>query len=75
MKSTAEQAALEENDMSTREEAEAAVKTLLGYLEKDNEREGLKNTPKRVIDSWEEIFAGYQQNSANVLEATFNGEG
>ena len=61
--------------MSTREEAEAAVKTLLKYLEKDNEREGLKNTPKRVIDSWEEIFAGYQQNSADVLEATFNGEG
>ena len=75
MKSTAEQAALEANDMSTREEAEAAVKTLLKYLEKDNEREGLKNTPKRVIDSWEEIFAGYQQNSADVLEATFNGEG
>jgi len=61
--------------MSTREEAEAAVKTLLKYLEKDSEREGLKNTPKRVIDSWEEIFAGYQQNSADVLEATFNGEG
>jgi GTP cyclohydrolase I len=75
MKSTAEQAALEAIDMSTREEAEAAVKTLLEYLEKDSEREGLENTPKRVIDSWEEIFAGYQQNSAEVLEATFNGEG
>ena len=61
--------------MSTREEAEAAVKTLLQYLEKDVGREGLENTPKRVIDSWGEIFAGYQQNSADVLEATFNGEG
>ena len=45
--------------MVSKSEAENAVKTLLGYLEADPEREGLLETPKRVIDSWDEIFSGY----------------
>ena len=36
--------------MPTRDEAKEAVKTLLGYLEKDVEREGLLDTPDRVVD-------------------------
>ena len=61
--------------MVTRNEAEDAVKTLLGYIEDDTSREGLLDTPSRVIKSWDEIFDGYQQNASDVLDSTFNGEG
>ena len=61
--------------MVTRESAEKAVKVLLEYLEGDPDREGLEETPKRVIDSFDEIFAGYQMDPAEVLSSTFNGEG
>ena len=61
--------------MTTRSEAEEAVKTLLGYIENDPSREGLKDTPSRVINSWDEIFAGYHQSPGEVLSSTFNGEG
>ncbi len=61
--------------MVTRTEAEKAVLTLLGYLEDDPQREGLTKTPQRVIDSWDELFAGYKLNAADLLDSTFNGEG
>jgi len=61
--------------MSTREEAMQAVKILLEYIEDDSNREGLVKTPKRVIDSFEEIFAGYSMDPKEVLSSTFNGEG
>lgn len=61
--------------MKTREEAMNAVKTLLEYIEGNSSREGLVNTPKRVIDSFEEIYAGYSMDSEEVLSSTFNGEG
>ena len=60
---------------TTRKEAISAVKTLLGYIEDDVEREGLLNTPNRVIDSWEEIFGGYEMDPSKILSSTFNGEG
>ena len=60
---------------TTRNEAMLAVKTLLGYLEDDVDREGLLDTPKRVIDSWSEIFSGYDMNPSEILSSTFNGEG
>lgn len=63
--------------MVTRKEAEDAVRTLLGYLEGEEnaEREGLLKTPKRVIDSWEEVFSGYSKQASDVLSADFNAEG
>ena len=61
--------------MPTRNEAKDAVKVLLGYLEKDVEREGLLDTPNRVIDSWDEIFGGYNMDAKTILSSTFNGEG
>ena len=61
--------------MVSRNEAESAVKTLLEYLEGDATREGLGRTPERVINSFDEIFAGYNQDAAEVLNSTFNGEG
>ena len=62
--------------MTSKQQAESAIQTLLDYLEGDtSDREGLIKTPKRVIDSWDEVFAGYAQNAEDILEATFNGEG
>lgn len=61
--------------MTTREEAEHAVFTLLKYLDSDPKREGLADTPRRVIDSWEEVFAGYRSDAESILQATFNAEG
>lgn len=63
--------------MVSRKEAEDAVRTLLSYLEGEEnaEREGLLKTPKRVIDSWEEVFSGYSKQASDVLNADFNAEG
>tara|TARA_B100000941_G_scaffold64343_1_gene42681 strand:+ start:467 stop:1036 length:570 start_codon:yes stop_codon:yes gene_type:complete len=61
--------------MTSRQEAEKAVKTLLNYIEGSSSREGLIDTPKRVIDSYEEIFAGYNMDAKEVLSSTFNAEG
>ena len=63
--------------MTTREEAQDAVRTLLGYIEGIDaiEREGLVDTPMRVVDSWSEIFAGYGMNATELLDSTFNAEG
>ena len=61
--------------MTSKEHAMQAVSTLLQYIEGDNSREGLVDTPKRVIESFEEIFSGYKMDAADVLSSTFNGEG
>ena len=61
--------------MTKREDAEQAVLTLLKYLDPEPGREGLQDTPRRVIDSWDEIFSGYKSNAEDILEATFNAEG
>ena len=54
--------------MTTIEEAHEAVRTLLGYIEGDEsvDREGLKDTPHRVIESWSEIFAGYNMDASEL---------
>lgn len=67
----------EGNKMVSRKEAEDAVRTLLSYLEgeENSNREGLLKTPKRVIDSWEEVFSGYSKQASDVLNADFNAEG
>jgi len=63
------------NNMTTRKDAEEAVYTLLTYLDSQPNREGLKDTPRRVIDSWDEVFAGYNTDAESILQATFNAEG
>jgi len=55
----------------TREEAEAAVRTLLLWACDDPTREGLKGTPDRVVRSYEEFFAGYHIDPVALLERTF----
>ena len=63
--------------MVTEAEAHEAVRTLLSYIEGEGhvDREGLLDTPKRVVESWQKIFAGYKMNAKELLQATFNGEG
>ena len=55
----------------TRAEAEAAVRTLLAYTGDDVEREGLVDTPARVVRAYDEWFAGYQTDASALLERTF----
>ncbi len=55
----------------TREEAEAAVRTLLKWAGDDPTREGLLETPKRVVKSYEEFYSGYHENPAEILAKTF----
>ncbi len=55
----------------TREEAEAAVRTLLSWAGDDPDREGLRDTPARVARSYEEFFAGYATDPHTILERTF----
>lgn len=55
----------------SREEAEEAVRTLLRYAGDDVEREGLIDTPARVVRSYDEFFAGYQDDAIEYLQRTF----
>ena len=55
----------------TRDEAEAAVRTLLRWAGDDPEREGLQGTPGRVARAYEEFFAGYGQDPEEILQRTF----
>jgi GTP cyclohydrolase I len=53
------------------EAAEAAVRTLLAYAGDDPAREGLLDTPSRVVRSYDEFFGGYLMDPVEVLERTF----
>ena len=55
----------------SREEAMEAVKTLISWAGDDPFREGLIETPKRVVKAYEEFFAGYGQDASKVLGKTF----
>lgn len=55
----------------TRAEAEAAVRTLIQWAGDDPDREGLLDTPARVVRSYEEFFAGYGVDTEEVLRRTF----
>ena len=53
------------------EEAMEAVKTLLAFAGDDPTREGLVETPKRVVKAYGEFFAGYDEDPEEVLSKTF----
>jgi len=59
----------------SREEAEAAVRTLIAWAGDDPSREGLLDTPHRVTDAYGEFFGGYQQNAGEILQTTFKDVG
>ncbi len=56
----------------TREDAEAAVRTLIEWAGDDPDREGLLETPKRVVKAYRELFAGYEADPREYLERTFD---
>lgn len=56
----------------SREDAEAAVRTLLAYAGDDPAREGLMDTPDRVVRSYDEFFGGYTEDPTAILERTFS---
>lgn len=55
----------------SRAEAEAAVRTLISWAGDNPDREGLLETPKRVVKAYEEFFAGYDEDPDAVLGKTF----
>ncbi len=55
----------------TREQAEEAVRTLLAWAGDDPKREGLLDTPKRVVKAYEEWFSGYREDPITYLSRTF----
>ena len=52
-------------------EAEEAIKKLLAWIGEDPSREGLQETPKRVVKAFKEYFKGYHQNAEKDLSKTF----
>ncbi|MDE2363542.1 MAG: GTP cyclohydrolase I FolE [Hyphomicrobiales bacterium] len=58
-------------DRPTQEQAEAAVRVLLAYAGDDPSREGLVDTPRRVAKAYRELFAGYAEDPAEILDRVF----
>lgn len=67
----ADRMAQDEIKRPTREEAEAAVRTLIAWTGDDPDREGLLETPKRVVKAYEEWFSGYNDDPAKALGKKF----
>jgi GTP cyclohydrolase IA len=55
----------------TREEAEAAVRTLIAWAGDDPDREGLVDTPRRVVKAYKEFYSGYGENPNEELARVF----
>ena len=58
-------------DKPTRDEAESAVRTLIRWVGDDPAREGLADTPGRVVRAWTEFGVGYDQDPRDILTRTF----
>ncbi len=64
-----------EGPRPSRQEAEAAVRTLIAWAGDDPDREGLLDTPRRVAAAFESWFRGYGQDPAEILARTFEDVG
>ena len=62
---------LNERRRPSKEEAEAAVRTLIEWAGDDPDREGLRGTPDRVARAYQEFFAGYNEDPVALLSTTF----
>lgn len=60
-----------ETKFTNSEIIENSLKEILNFIGDNSEREGLKDTPKRIIRSWEKLFGGYKQNAKDILKTTF----
>ena len=58
-------------DRPSRAEAEDAIRTLLRWAGEDPDREGLRETPKRVAKAYEDWFSGYKDDPVEYLRRTF----
>ena len=61
----------DKDNRPTEAEAEEAVRTLLRWVGDDINREGLLDTPKRVVKAYKELFSGYEQDVEEELGRTF----
>jgi GTP cyclohydrolase I len=68
---TAEAAAGKSNTRPSRDEAEAAVRTLIRWTGDNPDREGLRDTPKRVVRAFEQLYSGYDENPSEILDRVF----
>ena len=59
----------------SREEVEAAVRVLIAWTGDNPDRDGVKDTPARVVSAFEELYEGYRQDPAAVLERQFDEDG
>ena len=66
----AEAKIIDRNKVSDKE-AEDAFKTILTWMGEDPSREGLLETPKRVVKAFKEYFGGYTQDAGQILDKTF----
>lgn len=55
----------------SRAEAEQAVRTLIEWIGENPNREGVRETPQRVVKAFEEYFSGYGQDAEEILSKTF----
>jgi GTP cyclohydrolase IA len=60
------------SDRPTQQQAEEAVRTLIGWAGDDPSREGLLDTPRRVASAYRELFSGYETEPNNLLSRTFS---
>ncbi|HEY6212863.1 MAG TPA: GTP cyclohydrolase I FolE [Vicinamibacterales bacterium] len=59
-------------EFPTNAAAEEAVATLLRFIGEEPERDGLRDTPARVVKAWREMTAGYDDDPAEILSRTFD---
>ena len=59
------------SESSLKQEALDAVRTLILWAGDDPEREGLVDTPKRVVKAYKEFFSGYEEDPEEILSRTF----
>jgi GTP cyclohydrolase I len=69
--SKAEVAKVEPVERPSREQAEAAARTLIEWIGDNPNREGLRETPKRLVKAFEQVFSGYRDSPDDVLDRTF----
>ena len=68
---TGKQSLMSASDKPTRDQAEAAVRTLLAWAGEDPSREGLLDTPKRVVEAYGDWYSGYAEDPREFLQRTF----
>ncbi|MGP1580681.1 MAG: GTP cyclohydrolase I FolE [Wolinella sp.] len=51
---------------------EEGIRTIFDYIGEDRNREGLLDTPKRVVKSWEKLYSGYAQDPREILGTVFS---